>query len=392
MSSLKDFLNRQRNSQPSASSRQTQTWDQWNEVQTQRESRKSVRELHNDAYRAYQQNQYELAASLFAQAAELARQQGDPAAQAENLYWEGDTLRLDRHLKQALARLLEADSLHALDATDCFANLLSIVSVARTLPLPLSELGNLFAKLEPYKGHQQLGGSKSMVLIAESYLLSYCGKDGEALAKSQEAFACRGSRAPKYNDKAYFDDLVDCYRLTGQYREARTVLRQWKAEATYDFADEKSWILRAEARLLHSEGHTQAAWDTIQRTYAEERYIQRAGKNPVTLRWMIQIGSEAGHLEQVRPLIRRMLRFRHSESLHTRYSCHLSVARYCCHACIRGGMTPEDTARMHRHARFWLRQADATARNLDHLLECDWRTKEVQKLRELYSSGSTHQM
>ena len=398
MSSLKDFLNRWRKSRSTApaspqptenlrQAQQTEDWDRWNEVQTKRESQKSVRELHRDAYTAYRQGQRELAASLFGEAAELARQQGDPAAQAENLHWKGETLRLGGHLEAALHCLLLADNLNALDPADHFRNLLDIVAVGNDLPLPLPQLEDLFAKLEPYKGSQQLGGSKSMVLYEESLLLYQRGKHREALARSQEAFASRVSRAPCYDDKVYFGDLVGSYRLTGQYAEARAILRQWKAQASYHFADEKSQILMAEAKLLYAEGHTQAAWDTMQQAYAEERYIQRAGKNYGTLEWMIRIGSELGHFEQLRPLVLRMLHFRHAESRHARYSCHISLARYCCHVCIRGGLSPKDTARMHRHARFWLRQADTTARHIDRLLECDWRTKEVQELLDLYNQS-----
>ena len=407
MSSLKDFPKRVRKPQSSASApqsttpmstasseasvenlhriQQTQIWDQWNEARRQQESRKSVQELHNDAYRAYRQDQNELAASLFAQAAEQARQQGDTAAQAENLYWEGDTLYLDDHLAKALKLFLEADSLNALDAIDGFSNLLNIVKVAKKLPLPIAEQRKLLEKLEPYKGSQQIGGSKSMVLNLESNLMSNCSMDSESLAKSQEAFASRVSQAPMYDDMNYFEDLVANYRIAGQYTEARSILQQWKAEATYDFANEKSRILKAEARILYAEGHLGAAWDMVQQVYAEERYIQRAGKNTGTMSLMILIGSKLGHFDQIRPLVLRMLRFRHSESLHTRYSCYLSVARYCCRVCIHGEMSAKDAARMHRHARFWLQHAETTARQLDQLLECDWRTKQIQSLRDLYS-------
>ena len=407
MSSLKDYPNQVRKSQSSVSApqsttpmssyssatsvenlhrtQQTQIWDHWNEAQRQQESRKSVRELHNDAYRAYRQDQYELAASLFAQAAELARQQGDTAAQAKNLRWEGDALYLDDHLAKALKLFLDADFLNALDTIDSFRNLLNIVKVAKEIPSPLAEQRKLLEKLEPYKGSRQIGGSKSMVLNVESDLLSDCGKDSESLAKSQEAFASRVSQSPMYNDMVYFEDLVTSYRIASQYAEARNILQQWKTEATYVFAGEKSRILKAEARILSAEGHTEAAWDLMQQVYAEERYIQRAGKNTSTMSLMILIGSKLGHFDQIRPLVLRMLRFRHSESLHTRYSCYLSVARYCCRVCIHGGMSDEDAARMHRHARFWLQRAETTARQLDQLLECDWHTKQIQSLRDLYS-------
>lgn len=402
MSRLKDYLNRLRQGrqaaapapQPAAptpspenirASQQTDAWDQWEKVRKERESRKSVWELNDDGYRAYRQNQYELAASLFAEAAELARQQGDTAAQAENLYWEGDTLSQDGHLKKALARLLEADSLQALDSIDQFRNLLNIVSVGRDLPLPLAEQQELLAKLEPYKGSRQIGGSRSMVLNAESFFFYDRGMYAESLARAQEAFAARVERMPFYDNKVYFANLVDSYCLVGQYEQARQILRQWQAEANYNFADEKAQILMEEAKLLYSEGSPEAAWDMIQQVYAEERYIQRAGKNSVTLLWMIRIGSELGYFEQIRPMVLQMLRFRRSESLHTRYDCYLTLARYCCHICIRGGMTSEEETRMHRHARFWLRQAEEAARTLDQLLECRWRTEEVQELRNLYT-------
>ena len=167
MSSLKDFLNRRENEKNLLQAQQTDDWDRWNEVQTKRESQKSVFDLNWDARTAYRQGQLELAASLFGEAAELARQQGDPASQAENLFRKGDTLRLDDHLEAALHCLLLADNLNALDPVDRFRNLLDIVAVGRMLPLPLPQLEDLFAKLEPYKASQQLGGSKSMVLINE---------------------------------------------------------------------------------------------------------------------------------------------------------------------------------------------------------------------------------
>lgn len=364
---------------------QTNSWDQWEKIRQRRESQKSIQDLHTDAYRAYRQDQHELAASLFAQAVELARQQSNTVAQATNLHWEGEAFYQDNHLAKALKLFLDADSLNALDANDSFLNLHRIIDVARELPLPLVEQRKLTEKLEPYKGIRQIGGSKSIVLYTESALLSTCDRCSESLAKSQEAFASRVSQSPMYDDMVYFEDLVTSYRMVGQYAEARNILQQWRVEATYDFANEKSRILKAEAMILYAEGHPEAAWDMMQQVYAEERYIQRAGKNTDTMSLMILIGSKLGHFDQIRPLVLRMLRFRHSESLHTQYSCYLSVARYCCHVCIHSRLSNKDAAKMHRHTRFWLGQVAEIAQKLDQLLECNWRTKQITDLRNLYN-------
>lgn len=119
------------------------------------------------------------------------------------------------------------------------------------LHLPRAEIQSMLDKLGPYKDSQQIGGSKSMVLESEYSFLSSCGKDAEALAKAQEAFASQIDKSPSYDDSVYFEDLVTAYRLNGQIPDAWTVLRRWRREGSTKFANTKRNQLMAELRLYY---------------------------------------------------------------------------------------------------------------------------------------------
>lgn len=361
-------------------------WDEWEAVYQEQESRKSIFELHWAGYTAYRQAQYDSAVSFFTEAAELARQQEDTEAQAQNLYWEGESHYLNNALNLSLARFLQADQLNALDSKLLFQNLYRIVSVAAAMPISLHELYQLMRKLEPYKGGQQIGGSKSLVLYLEGLVLSRQGRYSDALAKSQEAFSSRVHQVPSYDDKFYFSNLVISYRLAGQYSQARSILAQWGSEATYNFADEKSWILKENAILLYWEGQLDAAWDMLLYCLAEESYICRAGKEIDTLVWLIRVGTELGHFHIVSSLIHDILRFRHRESLFDQFSCYISVARYCCLYSIQSNHYNMDIKRIRRHARFWLNRSSAVAEKLDALLETGKYKNDVLELYGKFSS------
>lgn len=354
-----------------------------------RKTPKSVRQLNREAYHAYQQDQNATAAALFSEAAELARQQGDTAAQAENLSWAGESFLVDGRLKKALLQMTLADQLKALNPINHFYNLISICVIANQLPLPLAEQQKLLGKLASYKGSGQIGGSKSMVIVTEGVLYSNCGLNFEALAKKQEAFVVRSSDVPRYEDFVFFEQLISAYVATGQFKEAREILRQWKDTKTSDFSTEKHRILESEAGILEDEEHLEAAWDMMQKAYAEQRYIGSAGKDSGTLCSLIRIGSKLGYFEQILPYVRQILTFRHSESLFEKRSCYLSVAQYCCHTCISRKLSPADAKRMHRHARFWLSQAEVSSQKLDLLLETTKYTIEYKKLLDKYNSSCT---
>lgn len=171
------------------------------------------------------------------------------------------------------------------------------------LHLPRAEIQSMLDKLGPYKDSQQIGGSKSMVLESEYSFLSSCGKDAEALAKAQEAFASQIDKSPSYDDSVYFEDLVTAYRLNGQIPDAWTVLRRWRREGSTKFANTKRNQLMAELRLYYYEDKLDDAWDTLQRIKAEEQYLGRAGMYVGTLEWEILIGIKTKRMEQVKPAL-----------------------------------------------------------------------------------------
>ena len=166
-------------------------WKRLDEAEVRRQKQKNIDELNNDGYQLYCQCRYGQAAALFSQAASLARQKGDLSAQCMNFYWEGSCYRRDNQLKKSLSCFFKAEQLNGLDATTQFYNLIDLFGVAMNLHLPRAEIQSMLDKLGPYKDSQQIGGSKSMVLESEYSFLSSCGKDAEALAKAQEAFASR---------------------------------------------------------------------------------------------------------------------------------------------------------------------------------------------------------
>lgn len=361
-------------------------WDKWNEVQKRRQSKKSISELSNAGYTAYRQSRYDTAARLFAQAVELAKQQHSLADQCNNLNWEGECYYQDKQLKKALTCFLQAEKLNGLDGVHHFYNLVSLVCVALSIPLPIHECKDMLEKLTSYKTAQQIGGSKSMVLYCEYDLLSSRGMDDEALEKIQEAFESRVDSAPFYNDILYFSKLVNAYRISNHMPEAWSMLRRWRVEGSIYMADVKAKQLKEEAKLFYTERNYNAAWDFLQRCYSEERYISRAGKNVGTLYWLIQVGTELGYFKQLRPYVQYLFQFRHSESGFTRYICYRSIAIYFCKQHIWGQQLPHNLDKVRRHAEFWLTRAERAAQELDGLLECNWRTQSIKRMRSEFEA------
>ena len=359
----------------------TTRWRKLDEAEVRRQKQKSIAELHDEGLRLYRQCQYRQASDFFAQAASLAKQRGNLSEQCENLYWEGHCYWQDNCLKKALACLLKAEQLNGLDAINQFRNLTNLFDVSMELHLPKAEIQSILDKLIPYKGTQQIGGSKSMVLVAEYKFLSACNKDVEALSKAQEAFASQVNKAPSYDDSVYFNNLIDAYQLNNQISEAWAILRRWQKEGSTDFADTKRDQLMAEFGLYYYENKLDDAWDVLQRVKAEEQYLRRAGMYVNTLSWEILIGTKTGHLEQIQPTLNLIFKkYRHSEDFDDRYECYKAFARYCC-ASYRLA-PPENRGRMERHAKFWLTKAEQMAQNLDDLLQVTWRTKEIQEIRK----------
>lgn len=356
-------------------------WKRLEEAEVRRHKQKSIDELHNDGYQLYCQCRYGQAAALFSQAASLARQKEDLPAQCENLHWEGHCYKQDNQLKKSLACFLKAEQLKGLDATTQFYNLMNLFGVAMNLHLPQTEIQSFLDKLAPYKDARQIGGSKSMVLSAEYFFLSYCDKNAEALAKAQEAFASWIDKSPCYNDSAYFENLVTAYRLNGQILDAWTVLRRWRREGSTEFASTKRKQLMAELRLYYCEDKLDDAWDTLQHIKVEEQYLGRAGMYVDTLEWEILIGTKTGRIKQVKPALGTFFKkYRNSEDPADRYMCYKAFARYCCASCRI--VPPENRGRMERHAEFWLKKAEQMAEHLDGLMHVTWRTKEIKKIQK----------
>lgn len=356
-------------------------WKQLDEAEMRRQKQKNIDELHNDGYQLYCQCRYGQAATLFSQAASLARQKGDLSAQCMNLHWEGHCYRQNNQLKKSLSCFLKAEQLNGLDATTQFYNLKDLFEVAMNLHLPRAEIQSILDKLGPYKDAQQIGGSKSMVLESEYSFLSSCGKDAEALAKAQEAFASQIHKPPSYSDNVYFKDLITAYRLNGQIPDAWNILRRWRREGDAKFADTKRNQLMAELKLYCYEEKFDDAWDTLQHIKAEEQYLGMAGMYVGTLEWEILIGTKTNRIEQVKPALGTFFKkYRNSEDLADRYMCYKSFARYCC-ASYRI-VPPENRERMERHAEFWLSRAERMAEYLDGQMQTTWRTEQIKKIRK----------
>ncbi len=367
-------------------------WQIWTAVENEKRKQKSIRELYVQGYSAYKGADYIYAAEQFHAASELARQQFNKEEQCKNLAWEADCFLMALQYKKALSVMLVAEEIGALDLTHRFYNLVHILEASRKLSLPFAELKKLMEKLEPYKTVQEIGGSKSMVLYWEATLLSDQGDNHTALLRMQEAIACQQTSSPRYIDGAYYRELINYYRLTGQLSEARQTLARWKEADNGEFADEKANQIMADGQLSFSEGNLDAAWDAFQCAYAEERYIGLAGKRISTLLWLVETGAQTGRFSEVRPYLRALIAFRHSESVFSRYSCCYYFFHYyylLLEAIQRFRLECPDnhtaypcglTAARNRAER-WLNRAESYGNELDSLQNVSWRKNHLQKMR-----------
>lgn len=356
-------------------------WKCWDKVEVQRQKQKSVDELYKEGYQLYCQCRYGQAVTFFAQASLLAKREGNLSAQCKNLNWEGYCCYKDNKLKKALTCFLQAEQIGNLDATHQFYNLENLFYVAMRLYMPQAKIRSVLDKLIPYKGSQQIGGSKSIVLKAEYTFFSSCGRHAEALAKAQEAFASQLEKVPYYNDKIYFEDLVTAYRLNNQISDAWATLRRWRKEGSSKFANTKHSQFIQELKLYYYENKFDDAWDVLQRVKAEEQYLGRTGMYVDTLELDILIGMKMGRLEQVKSALDIIFKkYRNSESLDERYICYKAFASYCSDSCRIVSL--ESCGRVKQHAEFWLKKAAQMAEYLDGLTQATWRTEQIKKIRK----------
>lgn len=385
-----------------------QDWDSWlelelAELEQAKNRQKTYQELDSEAYQAYCQAQYKQAAELYHQAGELARKENDISAWCEELYWEGHGYQRDNQLTKALRCFLKAEKLGGLDSVNQFKNLARLVDVALVIPSPYRNITEMLSSLIPYKGGQAIGGSKSWVLVVEGSAFFYRGENDKWLAKAQEAFASQVDTAPMYNDSVYYRDLVSAYRVNKQYSEAWKWLRRWREKGSTAFADTKIRQLFEEGRLLYDEGRYIESWDTFQRCMAEEKYLGRAGASSVRLLWYIKAGGQLRHHDALREQIWQIFRHRGSQCGHDRYYCRKGIALYYCTLLERLNEEEKrpvtlrerfsrrfgskeqprwDRDVVRKRAEKWLNRAEKCARELDELLECSRRTKEICQLRE----------
>lgn len=359
-------------------------WEQWSEVEEYYSNQEDMFELYETAYKAYTQFQNEEAAALFLQAANLAKQQNEIEIQCDWLFWAGECYHCNGNLKKALSCFLQAENLGGLDSYTQFYNLYDIVAVALEIPLPLENIRDLQSKILPYKDIQKIGGSKSMVLKSEFHLFTICGKSRDALSRSQEAFAYRNDgKLPSYDDKFYYVILVDAYLMTGLFKEARNMLYQWRNEGSTKFATTKRDQFFAELRLLDAEGKTDMAWEVLKYCEAEEQYLGKNGLSSETLYWKVLLGLKLGKIESLWTTLKiYFIRFRNSESLFVKYNLYKAFSSFFIALTERADQ--QDFIRMKRYAGFWIVRAEKMAQQLDCLLKCDFRTKDMQAMRKRY--------
>ena len=419
---------------PDATGSQHPEWERLTEAENELRGRWSAQELHYAGYDAYAEEDHETAARLFHEAARIAAEQGDLQHQVYDLSWEADCYRLDAQYAKALVTLGEADRIGCADAAEQFHILRYTFHIANILPLSLERQKLLLERLEPYKSSLAIGGSKSAVLYCESVLLSDRSLWAEALNKALEAFSSQSSGYPSLDDSAYYDRLVSLYRRLENYPESRKWLTKWREQGSRWFASTPRKQNRQESLLLLGEGHVEAAWDALQRCIAGERGLPNYyGTVANTLQAAVRIGCATDRLSFVREAIVAHRSLRNSESKWRRYRLRYECAYYLCallekaiQAQAAGGQSDRpspgkahriaegvrralglsrpaaqaegatrdwgdtllsrDVRRTARSAWRWLGWTQALAEELDGLLECDVRLKEVDELRQRLSA------
>lgn len=370
-------------------------WEQLTKAQGELSLRKTAEGLFYEAYAAYANDDDARAARLFHEVAAAAYKEGDSRSQASSLEWEADSLTRDGKLMEALVSLGEAVQLGVEDDEVQFRLLIRQFDVANSLPIELKKQQRILRELAPFKDIRRIGDSRSMVLNSESKLLSDQGRDEEALNKALEAFTEQRDSVPSYNDTVYYCDLLHNYRSNNMASMAWETLSKWRDRGSSRFPSTAAQQLRAEGLLLFEDGHADKAWDVLQRCVSVEKQIPHFyGTIPATLSAIAKIGCATGRLLAVREAILAHRSLRNSECMWQRYSFRFECARYWCSLlesmCSQSAassltrsakekeVSPEQVA---RRARSWLMRAGALATELDRLLECDVKLREVRRLR-----------
>lgn len=343
-----------------------------------KELARKISDLDNTAYNYYKLDQFDMALSLYQKAYRVAVQAGDEVNQIRYKEWEGHCLYHMGRLTEALAVLLELEKFTE-SSPIRWEGLINQLLIAIQIPISLQRIQSIIDRC--YNEMRQYGLEKSngMILLAESDLLTYQGKDALALKKAQEAMASYVADAfPSCEKIVYFDSLIWAYLNIGDWKNAKQWLGRFEAYDSSFPVSKESRVLSIRRRLALQDKDYLAAW-----AYAEQELFKarESVAHPyAALKNITNCGISAGKPGDIRNYLAELIStHRNSETGHHRYQIRKTAGDYHRAMAALPNTVPEQVAHHRKLAKRYYSHAMKVGRMIDERLCCHWRQEEILK-------------
>ena len=291
----------------------------------------------------------------------------------EYKFWIGDCLSLLRRYREALAELFSLSQMKSTLPKFHFSGLNKQLSIASDIPIEYGKIQRIIRECYDFVRQNGMSGSESMILLNESFLSRYRYNYERALSLSMEGFAKYNGSAAKYTKISHYNDVMS--NLTALKRLAE--LKEWFVKLQNldtSFAVSKQLhTLHYQAEIALLEGNPKAAHEFAVRRLRRDR--ETGGDCYSSLRLIIRTGIAAGERDSLPEHLIAIARLRNSEDGHCRYTVQKLFGEYYAARYKRGRRASDLSA-----ARRCLLRALKIGTQIDRLLECDGRQKEIAEL------------
>ena len=358
---------------------------------------REMESLDDAAGEFYTLDQLDSAIPLYRKAYEIAVKARDEERQVKYKEWEGHCLQRMGRLWEGLACLLELERLQA-NPPDHWMGLIFQITTAIQIPISLHKIEALIRRCRDEMERSGLRGSRSMLLMEESFLAYYRHDFSAELAKTQEAMSAHEKGAyPKYNIHAHYYQLIDAFLDMGDRPNAERWLAEYEGVETQFEVSKELRILSFKRRLALMDGDYKAAWDYARRHLSKSREAQDSPY--IGLRDFGETAIECGHLTEAgRALWELLSKHRNSENGHRRYEIRRLAGDYhramAQRAAVHMDECGQQTATFRKYEKAFRKHTAMARRDygyalktgqfLDERLCCDWHEKEMrQRIRSL---------
>jgi tetratricopeptide (TPR) repeat protein len=356
---------------------------------------------------AYSNRQLASAADFHAQALQLAERLQVPELIDYSQQWLGTCYYQLGRLKDALATLgpILQTAIGGTSVHDRYNAFIHYIQAAQRLPVDLNTIQAAYDQIESFLRDVGHTDWRHELLVMLARLHIYRGMNDDALATAREAWALRalGQAAGYYGQVADFhlDSLVGICLTLRDPESAGRYLTLWEIQDDEMPVNREVRLSRCRSELARFEGRTMDAINLAKRAVFTAESTDYQETKFAAFITLIRSYLSAGQCESAHRVIKSLMKMRHSESKHDRYSIYLILGDYylaksCEFAGIAHGekqfhlelnpptkpcSRPDEVRSQLRRAERSYRLAQSLGSRIDEILRCTKHQEEVTARR-----------